>query len=96
MQTHFRSYSIKLLTEDTIPLQNSTLDQYHHLVCSLQYLTITRQDIAYTVNKLCQHMHQTMEGHYKLLKRLHIKGILHFGLPILPGNLTIYAYSNSD
>ncbi|XP_020703349.1 uncharacterized protein LOC110114717 [Dendrobium catenatum] len=73
-------------------------ENFRHIVGSLQYLTITRPDIAFTVNKLCQHMHMPLEDDFKLLKRLlrYIKGTILFGLPISSGSLELSAFSDSD
>ncbi|KAI0488794.1 hypothetical protein KFK09_028633 [Dendrobium nobile] len=78
------------------PFHNS--DLYKHLVGSLQYLTVTRPDISYTVNKLCQFMHKPLNGHFSLLKRLlrYLKGTLAFGLVIQPTKLQLSAFSDSD
>ncbi|PKU67803.1 Retrovirus-related Pol polyprotein from transposon TNT 1-94 [Dendrobium catenatum] len=89
--TKFFSFSVSVLP----PAQ---AELFRHIVGSLQYLTLTRPDIAFTVNKLCQHMHQPLEDDFKLLKRLlrYVKGTLFFGLPILPGKLELSAFSDSD
>ena len=49
--------------EDEQVLYNNP-EHYRSLVGSLQYLTITRPDIAHAVNRVCQHMHMPLEGHY--------------------------------
>ncbi|PKU63719.1 Retrovirus-related Pol polyprotein from transposon TNT 1-94 [Dendrobium catenatum] len=73
-------------------------DLFKQLVGSLQYLTLTRPDIFYTVNRLCQHMHQPQEIHFQLLKHLlrYLKGTLSFGLPLVATTLRLSAYSDSD
>lgn len=58
--------------------------------CSLagafQYLTFTRPNIAYTVQQVCLHMHDSHEPHLIALKRilLYIRGTLHLGLVLRP------------
>jgi hypothetical protein len=37
--------------------------EYRHIVRALQYVTLTRPDIAYSVNQLCQHMHTPTSVH---------------------------------
>ncbi|XP_020700276.1 uncharacterized protein LOC110112404, partial [Dendrobium catenatum] len=71
---------------------------YRRLAGSLQYLTITRPDIAFATNCICQHMHNPSLHHFQLLKRLlrYIKGTIHFGLPICKGDLTLRSYADAD
>ena len=40
------------------------------MIGGLQYVTITRPDIAYSVNKLCQYMHSRTTTHWQALKRI--------------------------
>ncbi|PKU63834.1 Retrovirus-related Pol polyprotein from transposon TNT 1-94 [Dendrobium catenatum] len=71
---------------------------YRRLTGSLQYLTLTRPDISFSVNLLSQHMHQPQSTHIYLLKRLlrYIQGTLNYGIPILRSNLRLSAYSDAD
>ncbi|KAG8498357.1 hypothetical protein CXB51_006727 [Gossypium anomalum] len=49
---------------------------------ALQYVVITRPDIAYAVNKVCQFMHQPLDIHFKAVKRIlrYLHGTLDYGL----------------
>ncbi|KAI0527574.1 hypothetical protein KFK09_003179 [Dendrobium nobile] len=71
---------------------------YRKITGALQYLTITRPDIAYAVNTLSQHMHDPQLSHFFLLKRLirYIKGTVNFGLPINKSSLNLNTYSDAD
>ncbi|KAI0485897.1 hypothetical protein KFK09_029448 [Dendrobium nobile] len=71
---------------------------YRQLIGSLQYLTLTRPDIAYAVNALSQHMHDPASAHTSLLKKLirYIKGTTEFGLPITKSTLLLKTYSDAD
>ncbi|XP_028553455.1 uncharacterized protein LOC110109048 [Dendrobium catenatum] len=71
---------------------------YRQITGSLQYLTITRPDIAFAVNLLCQHMHNPDASHFQLLYRLlrYIKGTISLGLPILQGPMVLRSYSIAD
>ncbi|PKU81792.1 putative mitochondrial protein [Dendrobium catenatum] len=71
---------------------------YRKIAGALQYLSITRPDIAFAANSICQHMHAPTVTHYQDLKRLlrYIKGSLHYGLPISPGNLILRTYVDAD
>ncbi|PKU66893.1 Retrovirus-related Pol polyprotein from transposon TNT 1-94 [Dendrobium catenatum] len=72
--------------------------RYRQIAGSLQYLTITRPDIAYTTNRICQRMHSPTEQDFNTLKRLlrYIKGTHSFDLPITRGNLLLTTFSDSD
>lgn len=43
---------------------------YRRLLGKLQYLSFTRPDISFTVNKLAQFMHKPLDAHRRALKRL--------------------------
>ncbi|KAG8484431.1 hypothetical protein CXB51_022868 [Gossypium anomalum] len=55
---------------------------YRSLVGALQYVVITRPDIAYAVNKVCQFMHQPQDIHFRAVKRIlrYLHGTLDYGL----------------
>lgn len=81
------------------PSSNSINDllkqqNYQKIVGSLQYLTITRLDIAYSVNKLYQYMHSPQRHHLQLLKHffIYIKCTLTFRLSVQPRSLTLHDY----
>ncbi|XP_020690111.1 uncharacterized protein LOC110105085 [Dendrobium catenatum] len=71
---------------------------YRKLIGSLQYLTLTRPDIAYTANSLSQHMHNPTASHSFQLKKLlrYIKGTLEFGLPVVRSDLRLRTFSDAD
>ena len=72
---------------------------YRRLVGGLQYLSLTRPDISFTVNKLSQFMYSPSETHWQALKRLlrYLKGTLSFGLHLCrrPSH-RLYAFSDAD
>ena len=55
---------------------------YRSIIGALQYVTITRLEIAYSVNKVCQYMQAPLESHWKLVKRIlkYLKRTLHHRL----------------
>uniref|UniRef100_A0A2N9FH53 Reverse transcriptase Ty1/copia-type domain-containing protein n=1 Tax=Fagus sylvatica TaxID=28930 RepID=A0A2N9FH53_FAGSY len=74
---------------DGKPCEIPTL--YRSTVGALQYLSITRSDIAYTVKKLSQFMHNPKTVHWQSVKRLfrYLKHTIHFGLRIQPSSTTV-------
>ncbi|KAI0510232.1 hypothetical protein KFK09_010833 [Dendrobium nobile] len=76
---------------------NPTL--YRQLAGSLQYLTLTRPNISFAVNKVCQHMQNSLITHFDALKRLlrYIQGTSHFGISLFVNSkLNLLAYVDSD
>ncbi|KAJ8768265.1 hypothetical protein K2173_021205 [Erythroxylum novogranatense] len=72
---------------------------YRSLVGGLQYLTITRPDIVFSVNFVCQFMHEPTVGHYQVVKRIlrYIYGTLDYGMNITSqSTLDLYAFSDAD
>ena len=87
----------KLSATDGSPVADPT--QYRSLAGGLQYLTLTRPDIAYAVQQVCLFMHSPREPHLALLKRIlrYVKGTLSTGLHLGTGSLdTLTAYSDVD
>jgi hypothetical protein len=60
---------------------------YRSLAGSLQYLTLTRPDLAYAVQQVCLFMHDPREPHLALIKHIlrYVKGTLSAGLHIGTG-----------
>ena len=56
--------------------------QYRSIVGALQYLTITRPELAFSVNKVCQFMHEPLEDHWKAVKRIlrYLSGTVNCGI----------------
>ncbi|XP_030502842.2 uncharacterized mitochondrial protein AtMg00810-like [Cannabis sativa] len=51
---------------------------YRSLIGALQYAVITRPEIAYVVNKVSQFMHNPLEPHFKVVKKIlrYLKGTI--------------------
>ncbi|XP_019151013.1 PREDICTED: uncharacterized protein LOC109147811 [Ipomoea nil] len=76
------------------PMDNPT--QYRRIVGALQYLTITRLDMSYAVNRF---MHSPTEEHWCILKQVlrYIKGTQDYGLRLTASaSSDIHAFSDSD
>ncbi|KAM0053128.1 putative RNA-directed DNA polymerase [Helianthus debilis subsp. tardiflorus] len=72
---------------------------YRSIVGALQYLTITRHDLAYAVNQVSQFLHAPTEDHYKEVKRIlrYLKGTVALGLHYTrPPSISIVGYSDAD
>ncbi|BBH07832.1 transposable element gene [Prunus dulcis] len=73
--------------------------EYRTIVGSLQYLLITRPDLAFAVNKLSQYMHTPTTDHWNFVKRLlrYLCGTINEGLQIhRQSPLNLHAYSDAD
>jgi histone deacetylase 1/2 len=53
----------KLSITDGDPLEQEDSTRYISIVGALQYLTLTRLDIAFSVNKICQFLHAPTSVH---------------------------------
>jgi hypothetical protein len=72
---------------------------YRSLVGALQYLTITRPDIAHAVSVVSQFMHKPSISHFQAVKRIlrYVKGTLRFDLSFTPSSSReLLAYSDVD
>ncbi|BBN67442.1 transposable element gene [Prunus dulcis] len=72
--------------------------EYRQVVGALQYLTITRPDLSYAVNQVCQFMHSPTTLHWQAVKRIlrYLKATYDHGLRYKPGKLELNAYSDAD
>ncbi|XP_019189582.1 PREDICTED: uncharacterized protein LOC109183985 [Ipomoea nil] len=100
--TDCKSLSTPIAMSKSIPIDATPYDdptQYRSLAGALQYLTITRPDLSFVVNQLCQHMHAPTATHWEQLKRVlrYVKGTVNFGLRVKKSSSReIHALSDSD
>lgn len=85
------------LSSDGDPVPDPTY--YRSITGALQYMTLTRPDLAYSVQQACLFMHDPRLPHLNHVRRIlrYLKGTLDHGLTITtssPASLT--AYSNAD
>jgi len=64
------STSEKLSLHDGVLLGPEDATEYRSIVGALQYLTLTRPDIAFSVNKICQFLHAPTTVHWTAVKRI--------------------------
>ena len=72
---------------------------FRSLAGKLQYLTLTRPDLQFSVNYICQKMHQPSNSDFSLLKRIlrYVKGTFEMGISIKSNtSSTLVCYSDSD
>ena len=69
---------------------------------ALQYATITRPEISFSVNKVYQFMSDTTEQHWAAVKIIlrYLAGTINFGLSFLPSStgpsFSLHAYCDAD
>jgi hypothetical protein len=64
------STSEKLSTFEGTPMGQHDTTQYRSIVEALQYLTLTRPNISFAVNKVCQFLHAPSTIHWTTVKRI--------------------------
>ena len=72
---------------------------YRGIVGALQYLTLTRPDLSYSVNYVSQFMHAPTAAHLKLIHRIlrYVKGTLSTGIHLTSdSSLALSAYFDAD
>jgi hypothetical protein len=87
----------KLSATDGAPAADPS--EYRSIAGALQYLTLTRTDLAYAVQQVCLFMHDPREPHLAVLKRIlrYVKGTLSFSLHLgVDPVQSLTAYSDAD
>jgi histone deacetylase 1/2 len=72
---------------------------YRSVVGALQYLTLTRPDICFSVNKVCQFLHAPTSVHWTAVKRIlrYLQGTITHGLRISKSDsMLVSAFSYAD
>jgi histone deacetylase 1/2 len=64
------SSSEKLSITDGTSLDEEDSTRYRSIVGALQYLTLTRPDLSFAVNKVCQFLHAPTTTHWTAVKRI--------------------------
>jgi histone deacetylase 1/2 len=93
------STSEKLSAHEGEALGPEDSTRYRSVVGALQYLTLTRPDISFSVNKVCQYLHAPTTIHWTAVKRIlrYIKDTLTVGITFKKSMSTlISAFSDAD
>ena len=100
-----KSTSTPLATTDRLTREAGTLlstddaFRYRSVVGGLQYLTLTRPDLSFAVNKVCQFFSQPTDVHWEAVKRIlrYVKGTLDTGLQFRKSSLTgVSIFTDAD
>ena len=93
------SSSEKLSALEGVALQPDDVTRYRSIVGTLQYLTMTRPDISYAVNKVCQYLHAPTSLHWAAVKRIirYLRHSMDLGMKIQrSSSLLVSAFSDAD
>lgn len=72
---------------------------YRSVVGALQYLTLTRPDLSFAVNKVCQYLHAPTTVNWSAVKRIlrYVNGTLKLGLHVRRSkSMMVSAFSDTD
>ncbi|XP_060959428.1 uncharacterized mitochondrial protein AtMg00810-like [Cannabis sativa] len=72
---------------------------YRYTFGALQYLTITRPEISFSVSKVCQFMHNPLQVHWIVVKRIlrYLSGTMNHGLHLKkPPHTEISSFCDDD
>jgi histone deacetylase 1/2 len=93
------STSEKLSISEGDLLSDSDATKYRSMVGALQYVTITRPDISFLVNKVCQFLHAPTTLHLIVVKRIfrYLKHTISLGLRLVKyGSTLVSAFADAD
>jgi hypothetical protein len=82
-----------------VPLDAKVATKYRSLVGALQYLILTRPDLAFSVNKVYQFLHAPISDHMTVVKKIlpYVKGTIRLGIKIRKdSSLRVNAFSEVD
>jgi histone deacetylase 1/2 len=91
--------SERLCSTDGDPLSSEEATQYRSIVGGLQYLTVTRPDLSFVVNKVCQYLHEPRTPHWSAVKRVlrYVRYTVDTGLHLRSSSSTLLsAFSDAD
>jgi histone deacetylase 1/2 len=80
-------------------LSSDDSTRYRSIVGGLQYLTLTRPDLSYSVNKVCQYLHAPTTEHWTAVKRIlrYVKDTVATGITFVKSpHVYLSAFSDAD
>ena len=85
-----------LLPNDSPPLSDPS--SYRSLVGALQYLTFTRTNLSFAIQKACQYMSNPTRNHLQASKHIlrYIRGTLYYGLAFTNSFPPLSAYCDAN
>lgn len=89
----------KLSCYEGEPLGAEASTRHRSVVSALQYLTVTRPGIGYSINKVCQFLHSPTSLHWSTVKRIlrYIKFSIGLGLKFRKDkSISINGFSDAD
>jgi histone deacetylase 1/2 len=89
----------KLSSEGGTVLSPEDAIRYRSIVGALQYITLTRPDLAFVVNKVCQYLHSPTTDHWTVVKRIlrYVRGTSDVGLKITRSpSMLVSGFSDAD
>ncbi|CAM8893628.1 unnamed protein product [Rhodiola kirilowii] len=89
----------KLVRDSGQPLNDKDVTKYRSMVGGLLYLTLTRPDISFAVNKVCQYVSKPTDDHWEAVKRIlrYVKGTIDTGLKFRRSSLTRHSiFTDAD
>ncbi|WVZ48786.1 hypothetical protein U9M48_000195 [Paspalum notatum var. saurae] len=97
--------STPLAVSDKLTIGSGTLlgavdaTRFRSIVGALQYLTLTRPDLSFPVNKVCQFLHAPTTDHWTAVKRIlrYVQGTIGYGLKLQKSpSMLVSAFSDAD
>jgi len=88
--------SLRLVVDASVAVVDPTL--YRSVVGTLQYITLTCPELSFSVNRVCQFMHNPQLPHWTAVKRIlrYLAGSTTQGLRLYPSpNYSVVAFSDS-
>jgi hypothetical protein len=90
--------TLSLVSSDPLDSEDST-KYNHNIVGALQYLTLTRPDLSFSVNKVYQFLHAPTTVHWIVVKRIlrYVRDTVGLGITFQPSSTTLLsAFSDAD